>query len=220
MNNQRGLFISLEGLDGCGKTSTAKKIVEYVTKRGLEVVHVREPGGTYLGEKVRSILIEKQDDEFNSPVDSAELLLFMASRMQIVEKVIKPAIREGKIVVSERFMDSTYALQGFGRDLLTEVMALDSTFLRGFQPDVTYLLDISVEEANKRQDGQMRKRDRFESEGDHYHELVAEGFKYRLQHDPVGRIIRINGEQTPENVQKDINKHLENVLNKTYGRHD
>lgn len=209
----KGLFISLEGLEGCGKTTFAKNIVEHLKELGYDVLHVREPGGTVVGEKLRNIFIEKHDKPENTPVPTAELLIMMASRVQLTETVIKPALRAGTIVVSERYMDSTYALQGFGRDILTEVMTLDNNFLRGFGPDCTFYLDISVQESNRRQDTQGRVRDRFESEGDKYHIRVKEGFDYRHRHDKSKRIIKINAERPIGDIQADINSYLEFALN-------
>lgn len=184
---QPGLFFSLEGLEACGKTTLAKEIVNYLQSLGYTTYHQREPGGTVPGEKIREILIH------DNLVPQAELLLFMAGRLQIVETIAKPALAKGSMIVSERFQDSTYALQGFGRDLFDQVQHLDVEFLKGFQPTRTYYLDISVQTSNSRQSG--RKQDRFETAGDAFHEKVKEGFDYRLRTDEDGRILHINGER-------------------------
>lgn len=205
MQDRSGAFISLEGLEACGKTTFANFIVQYYKDQGIEVVHVREPGGTPLGEKIRNLLI----NDVMGP--QAELLLFMASRLEIISNVIKPALDRGAVVVSERFMDSTYALQGFGRDLLQEVMVLDQHFLRGFEPDLTFNMRISVEESTRRQELQGRVKDRFETAGDSFHTKVAQGFEYRYRHDSNKRIINIDAEKSKESVFEQMVPYLEKL---------
>lgn len=159
--SQQGCFITLEGGEGAGKTTLGTYLKEYLTNKGHEVLTVREPGGTILAEKIRSILVTPSDEIL---CDRAELLLMYASRAQLVESLIKPALSAGKIVISDRHDLSTLAYQGGGRGLpIEDIKALRKLAIGDFRPDLTLLLDIDPQAGLQR----VKKRgalDRFEQE--------------------------------------------------------
>lgn len=175
---RKGLFITFEGGEGCGKSTQAKLLADYLVSVGKDVLLVREPGGTGLGESIRTILKTKGGDE---PCDKAELFLFLAARAQLVEKVLKPALAEGKWVVCDRFIDSTVAYQGYGRGMdVAQILSANSFACAGLKPDVTFLLDLDIDTAH----GRMRARetatntqaDRIELAGDGFHSRLRNGF--------------------------------------------
>lgn len=164
------LFLTIEGGEGSGKSTLAKALVKRLQEEGIEVLATREPGGTALAERIRQILLHEE-----VPTYRAELLLFLAARVEHLEKVILPALNQGKIVICERFHDSTIAYQGFGRNLgakwVNELCMLSS---RSFQPDRTFLLDLDPKIAFSRI---FRKTlDRVEREGESFHQLVRQGY--------------------------------------------
>ncbi|MFA6655721.1 MAG: dTMP kinase, partial [Mesotoga sp.] len=144
------MFISIEGIDGCGKTTQIKLLAEYLSQLGVEFTIVREPGGTRAGEEIRQILLHK---DFQLCAES-ELLLFMAARAQIVREVIRPALESGRLVIADRFMDSSVAYQGVGRDLGQKVVQFMNSFAVGNTvPDITLYIDVPADVAMSR----MRK---------------------------------------------------------------
>lgn len=166
------LFITFEGGEGCGKSTQAKALLRKLARYNIPAILVHEPGGTSLGEKIRDLL-KRQHGFAISPL--AELMLFNASRSQIIDEVINPALAAGKIVICDRFMDSTIAYQHYGRGLELEVVkAINRIASRGLRPSLTFLLDISPET------GLARKRDvntdRFMQEDLAFHKRVREGF--------------------------------------------
>lgn len=174
-----GLFITFEGIEGCGKSTQIGLLKGYLEDRGQKVLTVREPGGTLLGEKVRAMLLESAGE----PIDPwAELFLYEACRSQLVSSVIRPALNAGKVVISDRFSDSTLAYQGFGRGLgISAVKKLNSLASSGLVPDLTFLIDCGVEEGLKRAFGRIAsakgaREDRFEKEDVEFHRRVREGF--------------------------------------------
>ena len=175
------LFITFEGGEGCGKSLQSRNLYRKLSQMEIPGVLIHEPGGTPLGEKVRYIL--KQACEI--PISSlTELLLFNSSRSQLVSDVIRPALQEGKIVVCDRFADSTLAYQSYGRGLdLNTVKELNHIATQGLTPDITFLLDIPPEI------GLSRKRpdanDRFEKEAVIFHKKVRQGFLTLAKEDPV-----------------------------------
>lgn len=175
----RGKFITFEGPEGGGKTTQAKRLMQRLRDAGHEVVYTREPGGTELGETVRGIL---QHDTIKEPLsDRSEVFLFLASRAQLVRNVILPALAEGKIVISDRFADSTTAYQGYGRGFPVETMLTLNAFAIGEAvPDVTLLFDVEIEKAFERlasrQKELIQKPDRIEREAREFHERVRNGY--------------------------------------------
>lgn len=186
----RGRFITLEGPEGAGKSTHLKRLAEQLKAHGIPVVTTREPGGTKLGEAVRGLL--QFDTAGESPVPTAELLLFLASRAQLVDHVILPALERGEWVLSDRFCDSTFAYQGYGRGMnVKELRAINHFATHGLMPDLTLFLDIPQTESRDRVAGRNEKADRFEQERDAFHLRLAEGFRALAEQEPQ-RIRRID----------------------------
>ena len=196
-----GKFITVEGIDGCGKTTQAEFIVDGLSEAGLSAKLVREPGGDPISESIRKLLLHAEE----SMSDRAEALLMIASRAQLTDKVILPQIINGSWVVADRYADSTLAYQGGGRGL--SVQSLDSINQFGtytLKPDLTFFIDISIDVANSR----MRvERDRIEKEGNEFQQRVREQYLKLHESDP-NRFILINGEQSVDNVRKEIWTHI------------
>jgi len=166
------LFITFEGGEGCGKTTQAKALCRRLIRQNIPVILIHEPGGTQVGERIRRLLKESR----NIPIlPLTELLLFNASRAQLVNQVIKPALAEGKIVICDRFTDSTIAYQHYGRGLDLEVVEeINKVASQGLTPDLTFLLDIAPDIGLSRKEDGIR--DRFQSEDLDFHRRVREGF--------------------------------------------
>ncbi len=181
----RGRLITLEGPEGAGKTVLAKRLVEELMRRGYRVRSTREPGGTHLGERLRSILLEHGGAADAAPVDPrADALLFNAARAQLVAEVIRPALNAGEVVLCARFTDSTLAYQGYGAGLpIDELRALASVATGGLAPDRTILLDVPPAIGLGRKTGASRNR--FESSFDlAFHERVRAGFLDLARQEP------------------------------------
>jgi len=189
----RGLFITFEGIDRSGKTTQAGLLVDAL---GDEALGVREPGGTRAGERVRAIL--KDPSVSLSP--EAEALLFAAARSELVADVILPALDEGKVVVSDRFLDSSLAYQGGARGLgMEDVERVNDFAVRGLQPDLTFLLELSPEDAAAR----AGASDRFEEEGAELQEAVGAAYERLVRSDPE-RWRRIDATRSPDEVHADV----------------
>jgi dTMP kinase len=173
--SKAGLFLALEGVEGSGKTTQARLLVESLRAQGHDVVAVREPGGTPLGEKVRGIF--QMDAELDVPPRS-ELFLLLASRAALIQDVIRPALDEGKIVVADRFELSTLAYQGAGRGLpLDEIQEANRIATGGLSPNATLLLSLDPAEGDRRQAAMGKTRDRMELAGEAFHRRVGEGYE-------------------------------------------
>ena len=171
----RGKFITFEGPEGGGKTTHARRLVERLQAAGKKVVYTREPGGTPTGEAIRNIL--QHDKAGEAPCSETEVLLFAASRAQLVRHVIVPALERGEWVVCDRFADSTTAYQGYGRGFSVEQMiAINEFAIDGAQPDLTILLDLPVSDGFARLQQRGGKKDRIESEALDFHERVRAGY--------------------------------------------
>lgn len=170
--NKSGLFISLEGIDACGKSTLIAHLSEYLQERNWPVVSIREPGGTLISEKIRQMLLDAANEGIKP---RTEAILYGAARSQLVEEIIAPALSQGKIVLADRYFDSTLAYQGYGRGLnLSMLDGLNKICTGGLQPHLTLLLDISPREAQKRREpGQY---DRLEREGLGLQERVRKGY--------------------------------------------
>jgi len=166
------LFITFEGCEGFGKSSQAKLLSDCLTAEGIPAIITQEPGGTTLGLEIARLL--KWSDK-NAICPLAEVMLFNASRAELVTRVIKPALASGQIVVCDRYADSTLVYQGYGRGVtLSTVAAVNTIAVQGLVPDLTFLLDMTIEEGMKRKHGM--KADRFETEGLDFHRRVREGY--------------------------------------------
>ncbi|MFP4460865.1 MAG: dTMP kinase [Thermotogota bacterium] len=193
---RKGLFISLEGLDGCGKTTQIKTLRQAFQKEGKEVVEFREPGCTHLGEKLREIVLHSDSDIG----ERAELLIYLSSRAQVTDEIVIPALNEGKVVIADRYADSSVAYQGFGREIGAEkVKALNDFAIKKTYPDITFLLEISVEEALKRLENKCL--DRLEKERGTFFQRVHQGYEWLYQKNPH-RFVKISGELEPQAVSQ------------------
>ena len=197
----KGLFITFEGIDGCGKSTQLNLLKEEFNNKGIKFIEVREPGGTAVGEKIRTILLDRKND---SMTRMAELLLFEAARAQITEEVIIPALESGVNVICDRFYDSTTAYQGYankmGRDL-TDFLNLKAT--NETSPDITILLDIDPKTAYERR-ASRGEEDRIEMMGLAYQVMVREGYLELAKSEE--RIKVIDADRTPEVIYEEIQK--------------
>ncbi|MFN3884167.1 MAG: dTMP kinase [Rhodocyclaceae bacterium] len=196
--SERGKFITLEGIDGAGKSTHLAWLVEFLRGRGLSVVQTREPGGTPLGEKLRELLLSE-------PMHlETEALLMFAARREHLERVIWPALDRGQWVVCDRFTDASFAYQGGGRGLsLDKLRQLETWVQGGFQPDLTLLFDLPVEVAMQRMNGAARQLDRFEREKIDFHERVRAAYLARARQMPE-RIKVIDAQSSCRHIQKQI----------------
>lgn len=201
----RGRFITFEGGEGCGKSTQVRRLKEALEKEGVEVVLTREPGGTWLSEKIRT-LIKDQDED--APCDRAELLLFLAARAQLVRNVIRPALERGAWVVSDRFSDSTLAYQGYGRGLSLEVINVANDFAcEGLRPDLTVLLCADPAVAAARMRGREAEtsvpEDRIERAGREFHSRLRRGFAEIAKAEPW-RVVTVDANGTPDEVWESV----------------
>jgi dTMP kinase len=204
----RGIFISLEGIDGSGKTSLKERLQPHLESNyGLEVLGIREPGGNIISERIRALLLDVGNQGMTS---RTEALLYAAARSQVVEAIICPALAAGKVVLADRYMDSTIAYQGYGRGLeLDFLRQLNQLCTGGLKPDLTLLLDLSGKEARQR-----RKKDipdRLEKEGLTFQEKVREGY-LQLAREESERIKIIDAGQEPERVLSEALGYLDQLL--------
>jgi dTMP kinase len=193
----KGLFITFEGGDGCGKTTQIKLLDEYLRSKGYKTLLTREPGSKGLGVKLREILLN-YDGEV-SPV--CESFLFLADRAQHVDCIIKPALEEGTIVLCDRHTDSTVAYQGYGRGLdLEQIYRLNKIATSGLKPDLTIVLDVDVETSQKRVGSE---KDRMESAGIEFFERVRNGFLEIAKQEPE-RVKLVDSTQSIQDIHKQI----------------
>jgi len=206
LNTQsRGLFLTLEGVDGAGKSSHVQWLVDQLTERGVQVVCTREPGGTELGEKLRALLLHQ-------PMSlECETLLMFAARAEHLKFVIEPALKAGQWVVCDRFTDATFAYQGGGRELGVErIAALEHWVHPDLQPDCTWLFDVPLAVARERLD-RTREQDRFEQEADSFFERTRAVYLARAQQH-CGRIRRIDATQTIEQIRQHLSQQLDQLV--------
>ena len=196
----KGRLITLEGIEGAGKSSHMQFIAEKLQQAGKDVLLTREPGGTHLGEGIRELLLKKNEETMFA---ETELLLMFAARAQHVQQVILSAMTEGKMVICDRFTDSSYAYQGGGRGISIEkIRQLESWVLSGFKPDLTLLLDLSVETGLSRARARG-EADRFEIETVKFFQNARDTF-LNIAEDEPDRVKIIDAEQKLEIVQSSI----------------
>ena len=195
----KGLFITFEGPDGSGKTTVATAVCERLKGKGYEVIHTREPGGIAISEDIRKIILDPKNTSMDP---KTEALLYAASRRQhLVEKVF-PAIKEGKIVICERFLDSSLAYQGYGRKLgFDEVLSINMFAIDNTYPDLTIYLDVDEQVGLDRLAGRSFK-DRLDQESIEFHHLVSEGYREVLRRFK-DRISIVDASQDKESVIQD-----------------
>ena len=204
----RGRLITLEGVEGTGKSTQLDFVANYLREHGQKVLCTREPGGTPVGEKIRSILLA---NELPSMDAETELMLMFAARTEHVNKVIEPALHAGTWVVSDRFYDASYAYQGFGRNVpLERIDELRSISIGDLKPDLTILLDVSLEVSAQRV-AVRGNQDRFENEQHEFHTKVRNGY-LQLAKSHKDRIHVVDATKSVSAVQADIKKILDNLI--------
>ncbi len=203
---RKGYFITFEGGDGAGKSTQINKLMEHLENCGFDVILTREPGGTDIGEKIRNIILDPENKEMDAVT---EAMLYAASRAQHVAQVIKPAIEEGKIVICDRFIDSSIAYQGFGRGLGDSVSIINSYAVGEYMPDKTVLLKLKPQLGNKRIS--TREKDRIELEAESFHQAVFEGYETLEKMYPE-RIIGVDATGTIDEIHDIIRNHIDDLL--------
>jgi len=201
----RGKFITFEGPEGCGKSTQVKALSDALRAAGRTVLSTREPGGTRLAELIRSLVREEIEDP---PVARSETLLFLAARAQVVAESIRPALARGEWVVCDRFSDSTFAYQGYGRGLDVQLLKqLNDFATEGIVPDLTILLDVppdvSRERISKRMASTATAGDRIEAAGELFHRRLRDGFLELARAEP-SRFVVINGTQSVDAVREKV----------------
>lgn len=204
----RGLFITFEGPDGSGKSTQIEYLREYFRENNIDAVFTREPGGTPISEKLREIILDKNNREMS---DMTEALLYAASRAQHVEQLIRPAVEKGSIVVCDRFMDSSIAYQGYGRNLGDGVRVINELAVNGCMPDLTFFMDLDPEIGKSRISEDVQ--DRLESEALEFHRKVYYGYK-ELAERYSERFVVIDASASREEMRDAILAKLEETMEK------
>lgn len=199
MPQNSGKLISIEGGEGAGKTTVFNAIRQFLSDAGITVIGTREPGGTEVGERIRQVLLSPD----HRIVPEAELLLMFASRAQLVQELIRPALAEGQYVLTDRFTDASFAYQGGGRGLpLAQIEVLERDFV-GIRPDLTLLLDLGVEEGMARAQARGQALDRIEQERTDFFLRVRESYLQRAAQEPE-RIVIIDASQPQDHVVRQV----------------
>lgn len=204
--SKMGFFILFEGIEGCGKTTQARMLTRRLSRSAFPATLVQEPGGTATGKAVRRLLKHRVEVQMN-PV--TELLLFAASRAQLVEEIIRPALNEDRVVVCDRYVQSTLAYQGYGRGLdLRVVETVNEVATRGLAPDLAILLDLDIEKGLRRKG---KATDRFEKEGAAFHSRVREGYLEMARSDPA-RWLVIDADEPRAKIHSTVWKRMQELL--------
>ena len=208
----KGKFITFEGGEGAGKSLQIKKFAEYLEKKGIEVVLTREPGGTEVGKEIRRILVEGDKDKFD---EITEILLFYADRRINLEKVVKPALKQGKYVICDRYNDSTVAYQFYGANKFKDTTIIDTIYkvvAGDFKPDVTVLLDVDVkvglERSFKKAEGMDVKELRFENAKVDFHQRLRSGYLEMAKNEPE-RFVVVNANNGVDEVFEELIRKVE-----------
>lgn len=202
---KKGLFITFEGADGCGKTTQLNLLKEYLETKGYEIVLTREPGGKGLGEKIREILLNYEGEVS----DRCESFLFLADRAQNIDIIVKPAIEQGKIVLCDRHTDSSVAYQGYGRGLdIDEINRLNSLATNNLKPDLTLVFDVDIETSMQRVGSE---KDRMESAGKEFFNKVRNGYLEIAKQEP-NRIKVVDSTKTIEEVHRNVVEIINTIL--------
>ena len=202
----RGIFITLEGPDGAGKTTQIQMMKEYLESLGKTVLLTREPGGTGISEKLREILLDKENAEMS---DTTEMMIYAAARAQHVAERIRPALERGDVVICDRFVDSSVAYQGYGRGLGDAVQEVNRYATDGLEPDRTFFMDLDPAIGR----GRIGKdvQDRMEREKLDFHYRVYEGY-LKIWQANSHRVIRLDASRSIDTIQSEIRKHLQQML--------
>lgn len=205
----RNLFLTFEGIDGCGKSTQVAKAAKYLASKGISCVVTREPGGTPIAEKIRELILSPENLEMKN---SCELLLYLAARAQHVQEKIKPALAEGNIVLCDRYQEATFAYQGFGRGYELAVLRELNSFATGnIKPTRTFVFDISVECAFERMRKIGKEIDRLENNSTEFFNKIRKGYQTLAAEYPA-RILLIEGEQGVDDIFNVIRKEIDNLL--------
>ena len=200
---QSGKLITFEGLDGCGKSTQLEKAKQWLNLQGYEVLKTQQPGGTKIGKQIRNILLNPEHNNLNP---ESELLLYLSDRIQHLTEIVLPAKAEGKIVLCDRFHDSTVAYQGFGRGLnLENIESIITYSIKPYSPDLTFLITISPETIVDRLDQRKEHsaKDRIDIESNNFFTGVAKGYQ-KLATEDAGRFVCLDGEQEIEVIHQQI----------------
>ena len=196
----RGKFITFEGCDGCGKSTQLRLLSEYLEKNGVPHIFTREPGGGKISEAIREILLNGKNSEMT---DACEALLYAAARVQHLSDRVEPALNEGKLVVCDRYVDSSLAYHAYARGLGTDFIGkINAYALEHYLPDVTVFIDLTPEAAFKRKHG-ADENDRLEQAGMAFHRRVYEGYKAIAAENPE-RVVCVDGNQTPDEIFTEV----------------
>lgn len=210
-----GLFVTLEGPEGSGKSTQMALLATWLREQGRPVVTSREPGGTRIGDQIRLVLHDVANTEMTP---AAEVLLYSASRAQLVAQVIRPALAEGQIALLDRYADSTLAYQGYGRGLnLADLAALTAVATQGLQPDLTLLLDLDVAAGLARRRNQGDEMNRLDLETLEFHNRVRDGY-HRLAAQEPGRWVIVDADRPVDEVQAALRRILGQRLAEQVGR--
>lgn len=204
---RNGLFITTEGTDGSGKTTQIRLMETYLREKGYDVVVTREPGGTGIGEKIRSLILDPENTQMAA---ITEMLLYASARAQLVNELIKPAVEAGKIVICDRFVDSSYVYQGFGRGIdLRIIEEVNAVAMNGIQPDITFFFDIDPETSLSRRRAST-EADRIEKEALDFHIRVYNGYR-NLARIYTERIKTIDSNRSVEEIFQDLRDWLDRI---------
>ena len=195
------MFITFEGPDGSGKTTQIRQLIPVLQEKGLDIVHTREPGGTDIGDQIRSVIMNMKNKSMHP---RAEILLFCASRAQLVEELIRPSLAEGKLVLCDRHADSTMAYQGYGHGLDRDALSQLLNFATGgLKPDLTLLFDISAEVGLRRRLANHEEWNRMDDYALQFHERVRSGYLAMAAAEPE-RWTVINADRSPEEIHAEV----------------
>ncbi len=211
---KRGLFLTLEGVDGCGKSTQLSRLTKYLEEKGLDVLLTREPGGCAISEQVREMLLSPENKEMSA---ETEMLLYAAARTQHITEKILPALEAGKVVLCDRYLDSSIAYQGYGRQLGEERVRQANWYAQErCMPDATFLFLLEVERSFERIQKGREHTDRLEQEGRNFFERVDFGFHALAQKEERVRIIDASG--NVEQVWAELREKVDEVLEQWQGR--
>lgn len=212
----KSLLITLEGPDGGGKTTQIRRLTQYLAERGIPFFATREPGGTQIGDRVRDILL---DPSLSDIAPTTEMMLYAASRSQLVEQVIRPALDQGKIVICDRFVDSSIVYQGMGssKKYLQQAITINQLATGGLKPQRTYVLDLPVKEGKNRLYSRGSEVDRIEGKGDSFHQKIRDGFLDLARKEPE-RFLVVDATQSVTEVFEILRRDLEQQLEKRNDR--
>lgn len=203
---KKGLLITFEGSEGSGKSTQIELVRQYLAQKGYPVLFLREPGGVSISEKIREVLLDVRNTAMG---DQCETLLYMAARAQLVEEAILPALSEGKVILCDRFLDSTIAYQGYGNGISIDFIKRVGHFAtQGIKPDLTFFFDIDAQKGLSRI---KREKDRIERRAIDYHNRVRRGYRELARMDPRRiKLVTVNGEK--ERIFSIVQKHIDTLL--------